>query len=184
MKSAKNVDENGTQSTNNSGPKGCLNENGECTARFPQDVITKTTIDDDGYIFLKKLESMMNCITPLLTYLLQCNTDITSLQSGTAIKAIAYYITNYITKQSLKTHQLFSSAYDVSEKNTELLNDFGKKNGKEAARKLILKFVNSLSAKLEIGSPMASAYLLGNPDHYSSHEFVIFWWKRYVSDVW
>ena len=28
--------------------------------------------------------------------------------------------------------------------------------------------------RLEIGSPMASMYLLGNPDHYISHEFVNF----------
>ncbi|KAF9455684.1 hypothetical protein BDZ94DRAFT_1118838, partial [Collybia nuda] len=36
---------------------------------------------------------------------------------------------------------------------------------------------------MEIGSPMASLYLLGNPDHYTSHTFKIFWWKSYVSKV-
>ncbi len=33
-----------------------------------------------------------------------CNTDVTSLSSGTAIKAVVLYISNYITKSSLKTH--------------------------------------------------------------------------------
>ncbi|KAF9471127.1 hypothetical protein BDN70DRAFT_776046, partial [Pholiota conissans] len=36
---------------------------------------------------------------------------------------------------------------------------------------------------LEIGSPMACMYLLGNPDHYTSHDFVPFWWKSYVSEI-
>jgi len=30
---------------------------------------------------------------------------------------------------------------------------------------------------------MALMYLLGNPDHYTSHMFIPFWWKSYVSDV-
>ena len=38
-------------------------------------------------------------------------------------------------------------------------------------------------AKLEIGGPMASLYLLGNPDHYTNHDFVVFHWKGYVTEV-
>ncbi|KAJ7115119.1 hypothetical protein C8R43DRAFT_846283, partial [Mycena crocata] len=36
---------------------------------------------------------------------------------------------------------------------------------------------------MEIGSPMASMYVLGNPDHYTSHSYVNFWWKGYVRFV-
>ncbi|KAG2004898.1 ATP-dependent DNA helicase PIF1 [Coprinopsis cinerea AmutBmut pab1-1] len=36
---------------------------------------------------------------------------------------------------------------------------------------------------MEIGSPMASLYLLGNPDHYTSHTFTPFFWKKYVTKV-
>ena len=43
--------------------------------------------------------------------------------------------------------------------------------------------VNALTAKLEIGSPMASMYLLGNPDHYTSHEFVNFHWRSFVREA-
>ncbi|KAJ7114873.1 hypothetical protein C8R44DRAFT_562701, partial [Mycena epipterygia] len=42
------------------------------------------------------------------------------------------------------------------------------------------KMVNSMSAKMEIGSPMASMYLLGNPDHYASHTYVPFAWRSYL----
>src|SRR5882762_4844619 len=39
------------------------------------------------------------------------------------------------------------------------------------------------STKLEIGGPMASLYLLGNPDHYTDKNFVVFYWKSYVTEV-
>ncbi|KAF8798394.1 hypothetical protein BYT27DRAFT_7123395, partial [Phlegmacium glaucopus] len=43
--------------------------------------------------------------------------------------------------------------------------------------------VNALSSKIEIGSPMAAMYLLQNPDHYVSHNFIPFLWKSFVNDV-
>jgi hypothetical protein len=36
---------------------------------------------------------------------------------------------------------------------------------------------------MEIGGPMSSLYLLGNPDHYTSHNFVPLFWKNYVREV-
>ncbi|KAF8874501.1 hypothetical protein CPB84DRAFT_1687785 [Gymnopilus junonius] len=46
-----------------------------------------------------------------------------------------------------------------------------------------MKIVNTLSTKLEIGSPMASLYLLGNPDYYASHSFVPFHWRPFIKTV-
>ncbi|KAF8237651.1 hypothetical protein L208DRAFT_1246017, partial [Tricholoma matsutake] len=51
--------------------------------------------------------------TPIVTYLLRCNSDVTSLLVCTILQ------TMLSTKQSLKTYQLFSSAYDVFESNLE-----------------------------------------------------------------
>src|SRR6202142_2323476 len=45
------------------------------------------------------------------------------------------------------------------------------------------KIVNSLSAKMEIGSPMACMYLLGNPDHYTNKKFALFFWQGYLQEV-
>ncbi|KAH7880293.1 uncharacterized protein C8R40DRAFT_1026129, partial [Lentinula edodes] len=45
----------------------------------------------------------------------------------------------------------------------------------------IARIVNLLSTKLELGSPMISLYLLQNPDHYTSHYYVPFYWRTYVS---
>ena len=75
------------------GPKGCLDHNGICRARFPRETHETTTVDEnDGHVVMKKLEANMNTFTPCLTYLMHSNTDVTSLSSGTSIKAIVSYI--------------------------------------------------------------------------------------------
>ena len=50
----------------------------------------------------------------------------------------------------------------------------------DKARKVVTKLTNSLIGKLEIGAPMASMYLLGNPDHYTNQQFNDFYWKMFV----
>ncbi|TFK60853.1 hypothetical protein BDN72DRAFT_748066, partial [Pluteus cervinus] len=45
------------------------------------------------------------------------------------------------------------------------------------------RIVNILSAKMELGSPMISMYLLGNPDHYTNAKFTPFYWKSFVHHV-
>ncbi|KAJ6630460.1 hypothetical protein B0H10DRAFT_1774914, partial [Mycena sp. CBHHK59/15] len=94
--------------------KGCLTKEGICRARFPRDIFPLTQIDPvDGHIDLKKLEPKMNTFTPLITYLNRCNTDVTCLLSGTAVKAVVSYVSDYVSKLSLKTYQIFATIYDV-----------------------------------------------------------------------
>ena len=45
------------------------------------------------------------------------------------------------------------------------------------------KVANLLSAKAEMGAPMISMYLLGNPDHYTGHKFVTFYWQSFVHEA-
>ncbi len=83
---------------------------GKCKARFPRATAPATTVDPEtGYLTLKKIELWINTFTPIVTYLYHCNTDITSLLSGTAIKGVVLYISDYIMKTSLKTHTIFES---------------------------------------------------------------------------
>ncbi|KAJ7305398.1 hypothetical protein DFH08DRAFT_646198, partial [Mycena albidolilacea] len=92
----------------------CRRPDGTCSARFPRDIFTKTEVDpEDGSINIKKLEPMLNCVTPDLTYCLRCNTDVTSLLSGTSVKAVVAYISDYITKSSLKMYHMFDSVRAV-----------------------------------------------------------------------
>lgn len=161
--------------------KGCINKDGVCTARFPRDVLEETLVHEDGRVELRHREARLNTVNRLMAYLLGCNTDSSSMMSGTAMNAAAGYITDYLVKMGVKTHQIFSSVYDVFERNTGIWES--SKSDGDAARRLILKMANSLTSKLEIGGPMAAMYLLGNPDRYASHTFVSFYWRQFVMDV-
>ncbi|KIM82636.1 hypothetical protein PILCRDRAFT_53292, partial [Piloderma croceum F 1598] len=93
---------------------------------------TKEMIVDpeSGALNMKKGEIQMNTLTPLLTYLLRCNTDVTSLPSGTAIKAVVAYVTEYVTKPGLKTYCIFDTICSVFDRNSELIEGTGKQHKK------------------------------------------------------
>ncbi|KAJ7106604.1 hypothetical protein C8R44DRAFT_562791, partial [Mycena epipterygia] len=95
----------------------CRKPDGTCSARFPRDIFDKTEVDpSDGAINVKKLEPMINCVTPDLTYCLRCNTDVTSLLSGTSIKAVVAYISDYVTKATLKLYHIFDTVNAILNK--------------------------------------------------------------------
>ncbi|KAI0077575.1 hypothetical protein K474DRAFT_1684232 [Panus rudis PR-1116 ss-1] len=91
--------------------KSYLNNNyGTCKARFPRATYSDTILDStSGALIMKKGEAWLNTFTPVLTYLLRCNTNITSLLYRTAIKSVVAYMTDYITKSPLKTHTIFEA---------------------------------------------------------------------------
>jgi len=106
----------------NKASAGCMdNKWGKCRARFPRVTALKTYIDETGAITMKKIEAWVNTFTPLVTYIFRCNTDVTCLTSGTAIKGVAMYISDYITKSTLKTHVIFDSIRTVFQKNGEMI---------------------------------------------------------------
>ena len=163
--------------------KGCLdNIWGRCKARFPRSLFNQTEVNmETGSIDMKKREIWLNTFTYVVTYLFRCNTDITSLRSGTAIKGVLLYVSNYVTKPALKTHVIFETVRSMFQRHSEVIG--GSDSWKGKARKLMTKIVNSLSAKLEMGSPMACMYLLGNPDHYTNFNFTPFYWQSFVREA-
>lgn len=154
----------------------------KCRAHFPRKLYDMTEVDvETGALNVRKQEAWINTFTPELTYVMRCNTDVTSLSSGTAIKAVVLYISNYITKSSLKTHVVFEVICDIFAKSSDVLQSHLPE--KEKARWLVGKIVNLLAVKLELGAPMLAMYLLGHPDHYTDHKFIPFYWKTFVNDV-
>ncbi|KAF8590728.1 hypothetical protein K439DRAFT_1644584 [Ramaria rubella] len=92
-----------------------------CKAQFPREIYQHSEVDPKtGHINLKKGEAWINTFTPIVTYLLRCNSDVTSLLSGTAIKAVIAYVTDYVSKSPLKTYGIFESIRDVFDRNTEI----------------------------------------------------------------
>ncbi|KAI0314691.1 hypothetical protein OF83DRAFT_1063411, partial [Amylostereum chailletii] len=97
---------------------GCMdNKHKTCKARFPRDVFPKTSIDPETrHISMRKGEAWINTFTYTLTYLLRSNSDVTCLMSGTAIKAIIAYITDYVTKTPLSSNVIFQAVKSVFDK--------------------------------------------------------------------
>ena len=158
------------------------NKYGKCKARFPRATFNCTEVDPaTGSLNIKKHEAWINFYTPLLTYILCCNTDVTCLWSGTALKAVIMYVTDYITKTGLKTHVMFEAIRNVFDKHHEVLSS--SLSEKEKARKMMNKIVNALSVKSEMGGPMVCMYLLNNPDHYTNHTFIPFYWYSFVAEA-
>ncbi|KAF8240025.1 hypothetical protein L208DRAFT_1235213 [Tricholoma matsutake] len=91
--------------------RGCLdNIWGKCKSCFLHPIFKQTEIDGDtGHINVKKMESSLNTFSYLMTYLLRCNTDVTSLGLGSAIKGVLLYVSNYVIKPALKTHVIFET---------------------------------------------------------------------------
>ncbi|KAF8837500.1 hypothetical protein BDN67DRAFT_909119 [Paxillus ammoniavirescens] len=128
--------------------------------RFPRETYPSTFVDTHtGALLMKKGEPIINIVTDIITYIFHCNTDVTSLLSGTAIKAVVAYVTDYITKSSLCTYTIFDTVRSVIDQNSELLG--GNAECQEKTRKIMTQIVNSLTAKQGIGAPMACLYLLG-----------------------
>lgn len=163
--------------------KGCWrgdDETGYCKARFPRETFENTEVDRaSGAIRFRKHEPWINTFHPVVSYLLRTNTDVACLLSGTQVKAIIAYVTDYITKSSLSTHTFFEIVRSVLDRNTESLNAAGTDRDR-VARSIIVKIVNALSGASEIGGPAVCAHLLGNPDHYTSECFKVFYWYGYV----
>jgi hypothetical protein len=100
----------------------CTNAKGEFKHRFPRDTFEQTMVEPNtGALNLKKGEAWMNTVMPLLTYLLQCNSDVTSLLSGTAIKAVVAYVSDYVTKPGLKPYSIFDVIRSIFDKNSEMI---------------------------------------------------------------
>src|ERR1700726_944110 len=111
--------------------RGCINKHENCKARFPRQTFEKTDVDPKtGALNIKKGEKWINTLTPIVTYLLRCNSDVTSLLSGTAIKATVAYVSDYVTKPGLKTYIIFDPIRSVFDRCSEMLGGLQKRKTK------------------------------------------------------
>ncbi|EIW52164.1 uncharacterized protein TRAVEDRAFT_76490, partial [Trametes versicolor FP-101664 SS1] len=87
---------------------------GYCRARFPRELFEHTQVDRaSGAIRFAKNEAWINTYNPVLSQAIHSNTDVSCLLSGTQVKAIVAYVTDYVTKTSLTTHGFFETVRAV-----------------------------------------------------------------------
>ncbi|KAM6491249.1 hypothetical protein JOM56_013488 [Amanita muscaria] len=142
---------------------GCLdNIWGKCKACFPRPTFPEAAVDMlTGALTVKKLEPWMNTVTPVI---------------------ITFSVATLMSQVSgLKTWTIFEAIKTVLQKGVQIIGSSLSRH--EKACQLMTKLVNNIGTKMELGSPMISMYLLGNPDHYTSHKFTPFYWTQFVQEA-
>jgi hypothetical protein len=148
--------------------------NNTCRMRMPRRIENVSSINiDSGEIKLKRLHETINNFNEYIISACRSNMDIKYIFSGSDAKALVYYITDYVTKSSLSFHDTFSlvlKAFQCFEKQKSHINVT--MNAEEKSRRLVLRCYNTLASQQELSGVQVASYLMGWPDHYTTHEFV------------
>lgn len=149
-------------------------DNPVCRMRMPRRIENVSSINvESGEIKLKRLHETINNFNEYIISACRSNMDIKYIFSGSDAKALVYYITDYVTKSSLSFHDTFSlvlKAVQSLEKH-KFVTD-ATMNAEEKSRRLVLRCYNTLASQQELSGVQVASYLMGWPDHYTTHEFV------------
>ncbi len=149
-------------------------DNPTCRMRMPRRIEKLSSIDiESGEIKLKRLHETINNFNEYIISACRSNMDIKYIFSGSDAKALVYYITDYVTKSSLSFHDTFSLVLKaVQSFEKQKLNIDASLNAEEKSRRLVLRCYNTLASQQELPGVQVASYLMGWPDHYTTHEFV------------
>ncbi|EJD34161.1 hypothetical protein AURDEDRAFT_76429, partial [Auricularia subglabra TFB-10046 SS5] len=82
---------------------------GLCRFQFPHEIVPESYYDHkSNSIYLRCLDGEVNYFNPEILVMCRHNHDIKCILSGRAAQAAIYYITNYITKLDINTHNILS----------------------------------------------------------------------------
>lgn len=99
-----------------------IRSNSNCRMRIDGSTRDHTDIDDETLsIRLRHLHLWINNYNDVVLFLIQSNMDIKYVGSGPAAKALVYYVTDYITKSSLKIHAGIHTLEAALKSHTEVL---------------------------------------------------------------
>ena len=127
-------------------------------------------------ILLKRLHPRINNYNDVVLFLMQCNMDIKYIGSGEAAKALIYYVTDYITKESLATHiGLGALAYAIQQNEIKYHSDNDTPKSIKG-KSLFIKTVNAMMARQELSHQQVLSYLIGRGDVYKANLFRLLKW--------
>jgi hypothetical protein len=119
-----------------------------CRFQFPHEIVQSSWFDHEtNSIYLKCLDSNINYYNPFILVYCCHNHDLKCILSGKAAKAAMFYITDYITKQDLKTYEVLSLLLKAVLCATE--SDSGKLT-KEQAKMLLHKCLSQFGRQQQI----------------------------------
>jgi hypothetical protein len=138
---------------------------------FPHEIVEASHFDPEtNSIFLLVRDGTVNYFNPHLLVFCRHNHDIKCILSGKATKAAMFYITDYITKSDLKTHEMLSllsravaNLGDSSEYHESALT---------RSKRLLHKCLSQFTRQQQIHVQQAARYLRGLNNSIPSHETV------------
>ena len=142
-----------------------------CRFLFPHEVIEASHFDPDtNSIFLLCRDGTVNYFNPYLLVFCRHNHDIKCILSGKAAKAAMFYITDYITKGDLNTHEMLS----LLSRAVANLGDSPSESESPLVRskKLLHKCLSQFTRQQQIHAQQAARYLRGQDDSIPSHKTV------------
>ncbi|KAJ7065126.1 hypothetical protein B0H15DRAFT_926038 [Mycena belliarum] len=145
----------------------------------PKDLIDPET----GELTLRCLDGLVNNFNSTILEAIRCNMDIKFIGSGSAAKAILYYITDYITKTQLQAHVAYAALELAVGKLGEYDPDVDEITMR--AKRLLQKCAHSMIAKQELSSQQVVSYLMDFEDHFTSHKFKNLYWtgfEKFIND--
>ncbi|CAF1172903.1 unnamed protein product, partial [Adineta ricciae] len=87
------------------------------------------------------------------------------------VKALVYYITDYITKSSLAFYDMFVFAQQGIKSIEQYRNPDRTESAVEKSRKLVLRCYNMIASRQEVSGVQVPSYLMDFGDHYTTHTF-------------
>lgn len=157
-------------------PKECrfdLDENNICLE-------TKFNMET-GELCFRCLNGLVNNFNRTILEAIRCNMDIKFIGSGSAAKAVTYYITNYITKSQLKTHV----AYAALELAVNKLGEYDPHDDEVTlrAKSLLRKCAFTMISHQELSGQQVASYLMDYEDHFTSHSYRNLYWTSFESFI-
>ena len=142
-----------------------------CRFLFPHEIIEASHFDPEtNSIFLLCRDGTVNYFNPYLLVFCRHNHDIKCILSGKAAKAAMFYITDYITKGDLNTHEMLS----LLSRAVANLSDSPDESESPLVRskRLLHKCLSQFTRQQQIHAQQAARYIRGQDDSIPSHKTV------------
>jgi hypothetical protein len=140
-----------------------------CRFQFPHDIVPESRYDPvtKSIVFACR-DATMNYYNPYILVICRHNHDIKCILSGKSAKAGLMYITNYVTKDDLKTHHVISlmSSTIAHMKEDETASEC------DRAKRRLQRWVLLVGSDTEIHAQQAVLYIRGVNDSFYSHETI------------
>ena len=144
---------------------------GRCRFLFPHEIVEASYFDSEtNSIFLLVRDGTVNYFNPYLLVFCRHNHDIKCILSGKAAKAAMFYITDYITKSDLKTHEMLSLLSRAVANLSESPDN--QESMLIRSKRLLHKCLSQFTRQQQIHAQQAARYLRGLNDSIPSHETV------------